>query len=165
MALATESFTLDDLAHCCDAFYIGATKNGALLGEALVVCNDSIKENVRFSIKQNGGMYSKGYVAGIQFEELFKDNLFMELAKNANSTSKYLFDGLVSRGIKMSKPCITNQIFPVISNDLYVKLSEFVSFELWEDLKEEKVIRLVCSFKTTNEHIDSFFSELDKILN
>lgn len=165
VALATEKITINDLAHYSDVFYIGATKNGALLGEALVVCNKELKNNVRFSIKQNGGMYSKGYVAGIQFEELFKGNLFFQLAKNANNCSLHLFNELVKRGIKMNQPCVTNQIFPVVSNELYKKLKEIVSFELWEDLGEEKVIRFVCSFKTTIKEIDLFFNELDKILN
>lgn len=162
VAIDTGLISIDDLAHYSDAFYIGATKNGALLGEALVVCNDELKENVRFSIKQNGGMYSKGYVAGIQFIELFKDGLFFKLANNANVCSKYLHDGLVSRGIKMDQPCVTNQIFPIVSTKLFNKLKEIVSFELWEDRGNEKVIRFVCSFKTTKSEIDEFFKELDE---
>lgn len=165
VALATNLITLDDLAHFSDVFYIGATKNGALLGEAVVVCNDKLKENMRFSIKQNGGMYSKGYVAGIQFETLFKDNLFIELAAHSNKCSRYLYDALVARGVKMDKECVTNQIFPIFESCLYTKLKDIVSFELWEDLGDEKVVRFVCSFKTSIEEIDAFLIELDKILN
>ena len=99
-ALATNLITIDDLAHYTDAFYIGGTKNGALLGEAIVVVNDALKENFRFSIKQNGGMYSKGFVAGIQFEALFTNDLFLKLAINANECAKLLYNELIKRGIK-----------------------------------------------------------------
>ena len=165
VALATDLITMEDIANYSDVFYIGGAKNGALLGEALVVVNDKLKENFRFSIKQNGGMYSKGFVAGIQFEELFKDNLFLNLGKNANECTKYLHDELVKRGIAMQQECVTNQIFPIIGNCIYEKMQEIVLFELWEDLGEEKVIRLVCGFKTQKEEIDLFLKELDLILD
>lgn len=157
--------SLSDIANNCDAFYIGGTKNGALLGEALVICNDKLKESFRYSIKQNGGMYSKGYVAGIQFETLFNDNLYLKLALNANECAKYLASELVKRGLKMQLDCVTNQLFPIVDNCLYEKLKETVLFELWEDLKDCKVIRFVCSYKTKMEEIDLFLQHLDQILN
>ena len=165
VALATGLLSLEDLAKYSDVFYIGGAKNGAFLGEAVVIVNDAIKENFRFSIKQSGGMYSKGFVAGIQFEELFKENLFVSLAENANSCTRYLHDELVKRGIEMQQKCITNQIFPIISNEVYEKLKSIVSFELWEELGDKKVIRFVCSFKTQKEEITLFIQQLDLILN
>ena len=45
---------LSDFVNLCDAFYIGGTKNGALFGEALVICNDSLKKDFRYNIKQKG---------------------------------------------------------------------------------------------------------------
>ena len=165
VALATGLISLEDLTKYSDVFYIGGAKNGAFLGEAVVIVNDNLKENFRFSIKQNGGMYSKGFVAGIQFEELFKDDLFISLGKNANTCTKYLYDELVKRGFDMQQDCVTNQIFPIVSNQVYEKLKRIVSFELWEDRGENKVIRLVCGFKTKKEEITLFIRELDSILN
>lgn len=163
-ALATNLITLDDLANYSDVFYIGGAKNGALLGEALVIVNESIKNNFRFSIKQNGGMYSKGFVAGIQFEELFKDDLYFRLAKQSNESTLFLYNELIKRNIKMQGGCDTNQIFPILSNELYEKLKEMTSFELWEDLGSEKVVRLVCGFKTTKEYVQEFINQLDLIM-
>ena len=165
VALATDLFTLEDLAKYSDVFYIGGAKNGALLGEAVVIVNDALKENFRFSIKQSGGMYSKGFVAGIQFEELFKDDLYLTLGRNANDCTQYLYDQLVKRGFGMQQEFITNQIFPIVSNNVYEIMKELVLFELWEDLGEQKVIRLVCGFKTKIEEIDLFIKELDLILH
>ena len=163
-ALATGLINLSDLAQYSDVFYIGGTKNGALLGEAVVIVNDKLKDCFRYSIKQNGGMYSKGYVAGIQFEELFKDNLYLKLAKQSNETAAFLYNELVQKNIKMQSKCVTNQLFPIISNELFIKLKEIASFEVWEDLGSEKVIRFVCGFKTTKEYVAEFINELDLLI-
>lgn len=163
-ALATGLISIDDLAHYSDAFYIGGTKNGALLGEALIIVNDFLKQNFRFSIKQNGGLYSKGYVAGIQFEELFKDNLYIKLATNSNECASYFVKGLIQRNIKMRYNCVTNQLFPIFSNEMVAKIRTVADFDEWEDLDSEKVIRFVCNFKTTIKEIDDFLLELDKLL-
>jgi threonine aldolase len=156
--------SIDDLAHYSDVFYIGGTKNGALLGEAVVIVNDNLKECFRYSIKRNGGMYSKGFVAGICFEELFSNDLFFKLGHNSNLCSKYLADCLSEKGIRLQYECVTNQIFPVVSNELFEKLKTIATFELWEDLGSEKVIRFVCDFKTTKENIDEFIDKLEILM-
>src|SRR5690606_13593964 len=76
--------TLPDVAGLVDAFDIGGTKNGALIGEALVICHEQLKEDFRFHIKQKGALLAKGRLMGIQFRELFRDNLFFELAYHPN---------------------------------------------------------------------------------
>lgn len=70
---------LSDMCNFTDAFFIGGTKNGALLGEALVIKNENLKEDFRYHIKQKGALLAKGRLLGIQFEELFSDNLFLSL--------------------------------------------------------------------------------------
>ena len=162
-ALDKGDATLADLALYSDVFYIGATKNGSPLGEAVCIINDELKPFFRYSIKQNGGMYSKGYVAGICFEELFKDGLYFDLAHNANECASYLASNLVSRGISLAYPCITNQVFVVVSNSLLESLKDIVTFEVWTDLGNEKVIRLVCNFKTTKTMIDNFLNDFDQL--
>lgn len=164
VGLDKSDITLDDLAKYTDVYYIGGTKNGALLGEAVVIINDELKTNFRFSIKQNGGLYSKGYVAGIQFYELFKDGLYFELGHNSNAMADMLAKGLVDRGIKLHYPNVTNQLFVVVSNKLFDELNKFVLFELWEDLGLEKAIRLVTNFNTKEQDVIDFFNVLDKLI-
>ncbi len=91
--------TLAEISSMVDAFYIGGTKNGCLLGEAIVINNDSLKNNFRLHIKQRGGLLAKGRILGIQFRELFKDNLFYDLAGHADEMSKKLADGLKNLGV------------------------------------------------------------------
>ena len=52
VALSTVDYTLNDLANLCDVFYIGGTKNGALIGEAVVISNPELKPYFRFVMKQ-----------------------------------------------------------------------------------------------------------------
>ena len=164
VALDKSDITLDDLSKYTDVFYIGGTKNGALLGEAVVISNDEIKKNFRYSIKQNGGMYAKGFVAGIQFYELFKEGLYFELGKHSNEMAKKLTECLINRGFELACECVTNQIFVKVSNKLYEKLFDFVLFELWEDLGEEKVIRLVTNYTTKEKDIKDFCNQIDNIV-
>ena len=75
-ALATEEagLTLHAMYEFTDAFFIGGTKGGALLGEALILKNADLKEEIRYLIKQRGALLSKGRILGIQFETLFEDS-------------------------------------------------------------------------------------------
>ena len=164
VALNKSDITLADLEEYSDVFYIGGTKIGALLGEAVVISNDEIKNNFRYSIKQNGGMYAKGFVAGIQFEELFKDNLYFELGKNENEAADYLALELEKRNINLAYPNVTNQLFIEVSNRLFEDLKQIVLFELWEDKGNSKIIRFVTDFSMNKEYVDKFLIELDKLL-
>jgi len=55
----------EDLVRLCDMFYIGGTKNGALMGEALVICNEDLEINFKYNIKQRGALFAKGRYLGI----------------------------------------------------------------------------------------------------
>lgn len=140
---------LSDLGRIADAFYIGGTKNGALLGEALVICNDSLKKDFRFIIKQRGALLAKGRVLGIQFLALFKDNLYFNLAKHANDMASLLQQGLVDEGFIFLLDSPSNQIFPVLPNRVIEKLQKEFSFYIWKEIDAEKsAVRLVTSWAT-----------------
>ena len=79
----TTHLTFPDLPKLCDAFYIGGTKSGAMFGEALVLIKEEFKDHFRFNMKQRGAILAKGWMIGVQFEELFKDNLYIELGKES----------------------------------------------------------------------------------
>ncbi len=161
-ALTTEDndVTLADMRRLTDAFYIGGTKNGALLGEALVISNDALKEDFRYHIKQKGGMLAKGRVLGIQFEELFRDDLFFELAKHANAMAQLIVRELKKGGCEFLTDSPSNQIFPILSNDLIAKLQKNWAFYVWQKLDEKRsAIRLVTSWATKEEVVREFLKE------
>lgn len=152
---------LSDLASLVDAFYIGGTKNGALLGEALVICNDNLKEDFRFFMKQKGALLAKGKLIGIQFLELFRDNLYFELANHANAMAEMLKNALQLNGYPFLTHSPTNQIFPILPNWLITKLEEKYSFYIWEKIDEQNsAIRLVTSWATKEEMVLEFIKDL-----
>ncbi|KZL90605.1 threonine aldolase family protein [Clostridium magnum] len=162
-ALCSEENDMDfsDLSTLVDAFYIGGTKNGALMGEALVICRDSLKEDFRFHIKQKGAMLAKGRILGIQFLELFKDDLYFNLARNANNMADILKKGISEVGYSFLTHSPSNQIFPILPNWLIEKLQKKYSFYLWEKVDEDNsAIRLVTSWATKEEIVKSFVEDM-----
>lgn len=112
LASGKNDATLADIAALVDIFWIGGTKVGALLGEAIVVCNPALKDNFAFHVKQRGGMLAKGRLLGIQFQALFGvKHLFLENAKHANAMAAKLAAGIVGRGYVLDAETATNQVF------------------------------------------------------
>ncbi len=154
--LAASDLELSDLPRYCDAFYIGGTKNGALFGEAVVIVNPRLKPDFRWYIKRHGGMLAKGRLLGIQFEELMKDGLYLELGRHSNRLAQKMQAALVELGIPMLVSSPTNQIFPVVPNAWLPRLQELVRFEIWAPGPEKTTIRFVCSWATREEDVDDF---------
>lgn len=151
---------LADIAALTDAFYIGGTKNGALLGEALVVVADALKPDLRYLIKQRGALLAKGMVLGAQFAALFEDGLFFELAAHANAMAARLRAGLAAAGARFVSDSPTNQLFvalPLIAVDA---LARRYDFERWQILDDGCiVIRFVTSWATRADAVDALCAD------
>ena len=153
--------TLEDMANLCDVFYIGGTKNGALIGDAIVFNKLDLNENFRFHIKQKGGMLAKGRLIGIQFSELFRNDLFFEIGKHANKMAEKLAKNISNKGFEFLTEPSSNQIFPIFPNELIAKLQHHFEFFVWEKIDEEKsAIRLVTSWATPEEKVEYFIQSI-----
>jgi threonine aldolase len=153
--------TLADMAKLTDAFYIGGTKNGAMMGEALVISNPALQEDFRYIIKQRGGMLAKGRLLGVQFLELLKDGLYFELADHANKMAHKVQAGMVAKGYEFSGNSPTNQIFRILKNEQVAELAEKVSFEVWGKHDDEHtIIRFVTSWGTTEAEVEELLNIL-----
>ncbi|SDM36056.1 low specificity L-threonine aldolase [Bacillus sp. OK048] len=156
---------LSDLPKLVDAFYIGGTKNGALIGEALVISTDSLKEDFRYHLKQKGALLAKGRLLGIQFFELFRDNLFFELADHANKMAEILRKEINILNFSFLTHSPSNQIFPILPNPVIAELEKKYSFHTWEKVDSDtSAIRLVTSWATNQEEVVGFIEELKKAL-
>lgn len=165
LAAGNCDMSLNDIACLTDAFYIGGTKNGAMFGEALVILNDNLKNDFRYSIKQKGGMLAKGKFLGIQFSTLFKNGLYFELAKKANDTAQYIASGLKSTGTEFLINSPTNQIFPIFENNIIHELEKEFAFELWQPMDNDKsAVRFVTSWDVSYEDADTLISAVGKLL-
>lgn len=164
LCAAGNDLGLPDLGRLCDAFYIGGTKNGALLGEALVICNDSLKEDFRFHMKQKGTLMAKGRILGIQFLELFRDELYFDLARHANRLADILREGITSMGYGFLTDSPSNQIFPILPDRLIRELEKKYSFYVWSRHNEESSsLRLVTSWATMEEAVVEFLEDLKRL--
>jgi threonine aldolase len=156
---------LSDLAALVDAFYIGGTKNGALIGEALVICRDALKEDFRFHMKQKGALLAKGRLLGIQFLELFRDNLFFDLASHANKMAIMIRDELGKKNVRFLTHSPSNQIFPILPNALITELQSKYSFHIWEKVDSDyAAIRLVTSWATKEDAVVVLIEDLKRML-
>lgn len=156
--------TLEDIARLTDVFYIGGTKNGALFGEALVICHPDLKPDFRFMVKQRGAMLAKGWLLSIQFEELFQNRLFYDMAAHSNRMASLLRDGISRLGYSFYSNSMTNQLFPIFSDTLIGKLSENYLFSIQERVDDSHcAVRLVTSWATREEAVCAFLADLEQL--
>lgn len=167
LAYALESekgdITLNDLTNLCDMFYIGGTKVGAMIGEALVIVNNSLKPDFRYIIKQAGGLLAKGYILGMQFTALFENNLYFEIGKKANEQARRIKQAFLDKGFKTKLDTSTNQIFIIIPQNIYDKLSEKYTFSFWEKEGDDNVVRFCTSFATTDENVNELINDINNL--
>ncbi|PID63189.1 MAG: threonine aldolase [Gammaproteobacteria bacterium] len=148
---------LADIAELADLFWIGGTKNGALLGEAIVIPNPGLHEDFECHIKQRGALLAKGRLLGLQFRTLFEDGLYLQLARHANAMAARLSRGLQEMGIALDAETETNQLFPILPDALIALLQEHFAFYVWAPHENDhSVARLVTSWATREEHVDAF---------
>ncbi len=171
LAAAGNDLSLPELAALADAFYIGGTKNGALIGEALVVVNDALKPDLRYLIKQHGALLAKGMVQGAQFAELFaggrvEGSLFLDLAAHAVAQATRLHDGLAALGVCFLVDSPTNQLFPVLPLATVEALEAHYAFERWlpPNTHGHVAIRLVTSWATPHSAVDAFLADAAALL-
>ncbi|KAH8699228.1 pyridoxal phosphate-dependent transferase [Talaromyces proteolyticus] len=144
-----------DIVDLTDIFWIGGTKVGALLGEAIVIKNTQIRQDFIYHIKQHGALLAKGRVIGIQFSEFFGSNLFLDLASHANNMAQKIARNITSLGYPLIAETETNQVFAKLPLSLIEYLRERYDFYIWEESGDgDAVIRLVTSWATEALQVD-----------
>ena len=144
----------EDLKDLVDAFYIGGTKNGAMIGEALVILNDELKKELRYSIKHYGGMLAKGFLIGLEYIALFENDLYFNIAKKQNELSEQLVNKLKEINVKFLMNTESNQNFITLKNDTIEKIKDKIYFEIWESNNLNTTIRLVTHYMLTTNDIN-----------
>ncbi len=156
---------LTELCRLVDAFYIGGTKNGAIIGEALVINHPQLKTDLRYMIKQRGALLSKGRLLGIQFSELFRDDLYFDLARHANAMAEKLAQGIASLGFSFYTDSPTNQLFPILPHAVIAEISQLYCFYIWKKVdSQQSAVRLVTSWATPETAVEEFLADLAGLL-
>ncbi len=161
LACRENDLDLPFLARTCDVFYIGGTKQGALLGEAVVITKESLKKDFRYMIKQNGGMFAKGRLLGLQFETLFTDDLYMKYSRHAIAMAEKIIAGFAEAGVPRYSNSPTNQQFFVMEDEKACKLAEKYGFstEGWID-DTHRLVRFCTSWATKEENVEKLLADL-----
>lgn len=149
------------LAHHCDAFYIGGTKVGALLGEALVYTNTRAPKYIFTIIKRHGALLAKGRVLGLQFDTLFTDGLYFRVSRHAIDMAQALRKVFAKHGLSLGIDSPTNQQFVILSKEQKQRLAEEIAFEIWEPLPDD---HLLCRFVTCWATTEADITALDEAL-
>jgi threonine aldolase len=149
-----------------DILCLGATKNGAMAAEAVIVFDPALAETLPYRRMRAGHLLSKGRFLSAQFEGWLKDNHWLELARTANARAKRLAKGLsAAPRMRLAWKPDGNEVFAIMPIVLEEKLhKEGFRFYRWRQdalppaerpKKGEVLCRLVCSFATRNEDIDA----------
>ena len=112
-------------------------------------------------MKQKGALLAKGRLLGIQFLELFRDDLYFDLAKHANAMAGRLRSEISRLGYPFLTYSSSNQIFPILPNWLIANLQEKYSFYVWSKVDaHNSAIRLVTSWATKENAVSAFIDDL-----
>ena len=160
LACPENDVTLSDLARLADAFYIGGTKAGALLGEALVIRDAELDRSFRYLLKQRGAMLAKGRLLGIQFDVFFTDGLYREIGSHAISQAARLRAAFAGAGYAFRVPSPTNQLFPILGENALRAFEGKYALSFWEDAPGGKVMRACTSWATRPEDVDALIRDL-----
>lgn len=164
MAAKTD-VTLKEIAECCDVFYIGGTKVGALFGEAVVITQEILKKDFRYMIKQQGGLLAKGRLLGIQFKTLLEDGLYYEVSKKANEQAMAIKEAFAKTGHSFLYNSYTNQQFPILSHDEIEKLEQKYTFSFWCKVDaEHSAVRFCTSWATKDENVAQLIKDIEALV-
>ena len=169
-------FDLPWLARHCDVFYIGGTKIGALCGEAVVfpklsytdaegkttVVNGAPRHFFNI-IKQHGALLAKSRLVGVQFDALFTNGLYFDIARHADVMAMQLRRIFLDAGFTL-RHSTTNQQFVVLEKEQMVQLKRTIGFETWEPLDDSHVLcRFVTSWATTEDELSALAAAIQSL--
>jgi threonine aldolase len=144
-----------------DMLSFGATKNGALAAEAVVIFDGDLARDFAYRRKRGGHLFSKMRLLAVQFDAYVTGDLWLKNATHANAMAARMADGLAKiKGVELSNPARANILFP----RLPAKVIEGLKSDgfLFYERGGENTIRLVFAFSTTEEDVDGFIAAADK---
>jgi threonine aldolase len=135
-----------------DVLSFGGTKNGMMMGEAVLFFNPELTTYTKYLRKQSMQLYSKMRFVGAQFQAYFENDLWKETATHANKMAK-LLEAEVSKipEIKITQPVEANGIFAEVPPEIIEPLQQKFFFYMWNEKRSE--VRWMTSFDTTEEEI------------
>jgi threonine aldolase len=158
-AAASLDCSLAELAECADVLSFGATKNGAMGAEALIVMRSGLAEDVPYLRKQQTQLTSKMRFVAAQFEALLRDDLWRANAAHANAMARRLAAGVADLdGVDVVYPVQANAVFARLAARHITDLQREWSFHIWDE--RQSVVRWMAAFDTSEADVDAFISAI-----
>src|SRR6202000_1374189 len=142
-----------------DVLSLGGTKNGMVLGEAVVFLNPALADGAKYLRKQTLQLASKGRFLGAQFEAMFEGDLWRRNAAPANAMAARVGARLGNiEGVTITQRVQANGVFAIMPLQAADAVRARWPFYTWDETKREE--RLMCSWDTTAEEVDAFAAAL-----
>jgi threonine aldolase len=143
-----------------DALSFGATKNGAMGVEAVILFDADLAATMPFLRKRSGQLMSKGRFLGAQMDAYLKDGLWLRMAAHANEMATHLSRGIADMpGARLRFETSANQVFAVLPKASHKALvAAGAAYYPWGREPDGVPVRLVTSFSTTQEEVETFLS-------
>jgi threonine aldolase len=146
-----------------DVLSFGATKNGALNAEAIIVFNDALIAQLPYLRKRAGHLLSKMRFLAAQMEAYLHEDLWLANARHANAMARRLAEGLACiPGVQLAAPAVTNILFATLPDPLATGLRAR-GYDFYGDRWGPGVVRLVTSFGTTPAMVDGMLAAAREI--
>lgn len=145
-----------------DILSFGGTKNGMMMGESVVSFRKELSENLGYFRKQSCQLYSKMRYVSCQFTAYLQNDLWRRNAAHANAMAQRLKEGIEQIApVEFTQPVDANILLLRLPEKMISLLQKDYHFYVWNDANNE--IRLVTSFDTTQNDIDCFLSDFERI--
>jgi len=145
-----------------DLLSLGGTKNGMMLGEAVIFFNQKSQKSFKHVRKQSMQLASKMRFIAVQFEALLTNDLWLKNAKTANNTAQFLKQKLLEiPEIKIVQDVQVNSIFVKLPSKWIPALQQEQFFYVWNQERSE--VRFMTSFDTTQDDVLEFISLIKKL--
>ncbi len=147
-----------------DILSLGATKNGALAAEALIVFKPELAAEAAYRHKRAGQLYSKMRFLSVQLEAYIAGGLWLENARRANAQAARLAEGIeATPGVRLLHPVQGNELFATLSEPvLSGLLADGFLFNRWHEAGVVTA-RLVTAFDTAPKDVDAFIASLRRL--
>ncbi len=142
-----------------DILSFGGTKNGLMLGEAVVVLNPDAVRGLDYLRKSSMQLASKMRFVSAQFDALLSGDLWLRNARHANAMAERLETAVRAvPGVEVVRPVEATAVFAVLPRDVTERLQKLYPFYVWDEVSGE--VRWMTSFDTTEADVDSFAAAL-----
>lgn len=166
-AVVSLGCTAADLVAHVDVLSFGATKNGAMMAEALVVFDESLTARMAQRIRRAGQCASKQRFMAAQLIAYLEDDLWLRNARAANAAARQLAQGLSTLpGVALAWPVEANLVFATIAPEAQARLAmQDIAFRPRDSKRpEDNLFRLVPSFATTPAAIETLLDRCRRAL-